>query len=134
MAIDFKSSFGGSSARAATQADDRPKAELWLNIGYEVTVPMVVDGKNVDETRFVSLPTGIPLDTMDKVSARTSNDTFAAFQTARNDLLDQIMKAAEELAPGEEKLLNLQIQLRRVNGERAEIASEENPFVQQLQL
>lgn len=137
--INFDSAFGKNNTRGNVAsngaADDRPKAELWLNVGYTVQVQGTdEEGKAVTEDRFVSLPTGIPVDTMEKVSTRSSNKGYAAFQSARNDLLDQIIAKAESLAPGEDAMLNLQLQIRRVNGEQAEISSEENPFVQKLEL
>lgn len=132
MAIDFnKLSFGKNNAAAAGKpaADARPKAQFWLNIGYDSGVQDESGG-----TKFVSLPVGIPLDNNEKLPTNSRNAEFAAFQAARNDLMEQVMAVAGNLAPGEEKLLNLQIQLRRVNDEAAEIPVENNPFAKKLAL
>lgn len=124
--------FGARSRSAAKPAaQDLPKAQIWLNIGY------LVPATDTREERFVSLPVGIPLDTMEKVSTRSSNTDFALFQQARNDLFDQIMEQANRLAPGEYYVMECQnglaIQIRRVNAE-TEVAApaEGNPYGLQL--
>lgn len=130
MAIDFQKTFGSSSNNVSGSGkDERPKAQLWLNIGYD-------SGVEDDEgrSRFVSLPTGIPLDTQEKLPVNSRNRDFAAFQSARNDLLEQILKAGANLQPGEERILNLQIQLRRVNAEAEQIPASENQFARQIEL
>uniref|UniRef100_A0AAU6VZP0 RNAP1 subunit A n=1 Tax=Pseudomonas phage Arace01 TaxID=3138526 RepID=A0AAU6VZP0_9VIRU len=136
MSLDFPAKFGNSAPKAGEKAAttgtraDQPKAQLWLNIGYPVTVK--VDG--ADEERFVSLPLGIPLDTQEHLATNSRNELFAQFQGARNDLLDQIMDAAKALAPGEDRILNLSIQLRRVNEDAAPVSAENNAFVRKLDL
>lgn len=132
MAIEFNKTFGAnkSSAPAAASTNDRPKSRFWLNIGYDSGVANE-DGKG---TRFVALPAGIPLDGQEKLPTNSRNRDFAAFQAARNDLMDQLMAVAESLQPGEEKLLNLQVQLRRVNDDMAEPDAASNPFARQLDL
>lgn len=130
MAIDFQKTFGSSSNNVSGSGkDERPKAQLWLNIGYDSGVEDD-DGRS----RFVSLPTGIPLDTQEKLPVNSRNRDFAAFQSARNDLLEQILKAGANLQPGEERILNLQIQLRRVNAEAEQIPASENQFARQIEL
>lgn len=129
----FERTFGNLT-KSGPKVDDRPKAEFWMNIGYTSDV-MVNDEL---ETRFISLPTGIPLDTQEKLPTNSRNQVFAAFQGARNDLLDQVMAVAKKLAPGEERIIGeaggLQIQIRRVNGEQPQMKAEENPFRRTLQL
>jgi hypothetical protein len=125
----FGTTFGrGNSARNA--ANDRPKAEVWLNIGMEA--PTIVDGE--DSPRFISLPAGIPLDTMEHLPTNSRNKLFAEFQSARNDLHDQIMEFAKGLEPGQEVIIPLQVQLRRVSEEAPEISREDNSFGVKLDL
>lgn len=132
MAIDFeKLSFGNKNTPAKAANGDAPKAKFWLNIGYAVDVK---DENGNDEERFVSLPQGIPLDTQEALPAKGKNQEWKAFQQARNGLLEQIMAAAQTLEPGEGQLLNLQIQLRRVNEEEVETTIENNPFARTLNL
>lgn len=129
MSLDFNAkTFGAQQAAAATK-EDRPKAEFWLNIGY------LSDVKNPEtgEHRFVSLPQGIPLDTMEPVKTNSSNNEYAAFMSARNDLMDQLLEHARNLAPGQTCDVNLTIQLRRVNEEQAPIDPKNNPYSRKLQ-
>lgn len=126
--IDFNRTFGKpqvGSVKGAAQQAERPKSRFWLNIGY---ASGVLDEHGAD--KFVSLPAGIPLDGQERVNTNSRNAEFAAFQSARNDLLAQIMAVAENLQPGEEKLLQLQVQLRRVNDEAEEIPATQNAFSQ----
>jgi len=117
--------------RQSQSRDDRPKSQYWLNIGYNVDYPLD-DGST--EPRFVSLPTGIPLDGQEHLPTNSKNEAFAAFQSARNSLLDQLMAIAQTLQPGEDKIIKLEVQLRRVNGELETIKNEDNPFVKVLTL
>lgn len=139
MSLDFANRFAPAGTSAASSSTgtrrDLPKAKAWLNIGYTVPV-RVQDGEEVrEETRFVSLPVGIPLDTMDEIQITSRNTEFAQFQAARNGLLSELKAAAEALQPGEERIINLQIQLRHVNDAvTAPAADETNPFVAKLDL
>lgn len=137
MSIDFQKTFGAGSSNVGSgqkQDADRPKAQFWLNVGY------VSDREEEDGSRrFISLPTGIPLDTQEKLPVNSRNEDFAAFQAARNDLLDQFSAVAQKLAPGEERIIGLgdsglAVQIRRVNEEREAIAPEHNTFVKKLAL
>lgn len=112
-------------------------AKFWLNIGYEVEYP--VDG-DTTEMRFLSLPMGIGLDTQEKVATNSQSEVYAAFQTARNELHEQLMAVANTLKPGEAKIVSrdpvtgLCTQLRRVNDEKPAIKSDVNPFTKSLAL
>lgn len=131
MGVDFQKTFGAGSQNVSSNSktEDRPKAQYWLNVGYDSGIEDD-DGKS----RFVSLPTGIPLDTQEKLPTNSRNAEFRAFQSARNKLLEQILSVAKSLAPGEEKILNLSLQLRRVNEEAEDIPADENAFVRKLDL
>ena len=132
MSLNFEHTFGKPQATNSSK-DDRPKAQFWLNIGYPVTVKT----ESGEEQRFVSLPTGIPLDTQEALPTNSRNAEFAAFQAARNNLHDQFMAVAAKLQPGEEKIIGLgdsglALQIRRVNTESAPVSTEQNPFVAAL--
>lgn len=132
MAIDFNKTFGDKSNAAKSGSatkDERPKTKFWINIGYDSGV---ADEQGI--TKFVSLPVGIPLDNQERLPTNSRNQEFAAFQAARNNLVDQIMAVAEKLEPGEEKMLNLQVQLRRINEDQAELPVDENIFAKKLDL
>lgn len=128
MAIDLPKSFGQKN-NAATDKEQRPASQFWLNVGYEVEVPNA-EGQN--ETRFVSLPAGIPLDNIEQLVVKGKNQDWNMFQSARNDLLTQLMAAAQAMEPGEEQIVNLQIQLRRTNNEEVKVDSSTNPFARKL--
>jgi hypothetical protein len=118
MAIDFKSTLNSRNQVQTTTAktERKPTAQFWLNFGY-----MVASTTEGEDSRFVSLPMGIPLDTMDKVSVRSQNQDYAQFQAARNDLLDQMLEAAGALQPGQDYVLEVEgglaVQIRRVAAE-----------------
>lgn len=134
MAINFDFAKLQNPAPAADKKD-RPKAQFWMNVGYEVEVDVTgADGKDVREKRFISLPMGMPLDTMEKLSTKSSNAEFRALQGARNHLLEQVLAAAANMKPGETQLVNLQIELRRVNDEHEAIPTDVNPFIKALNL
>lgn len=126
--------FNRSALEANTQAavvgKEMPKSQYWLNIGYEVEVPNE-DGELVNT--FVSLPFGLPLDNMEPVKTGSKNQRYAALQQAKNALLDALLAHAKEMPAGSEEIIDLKIQLRRVNGEaEVSISNGENPFVKKI--
>ncbi|QLF80709.1 hypothetical protein SP5M_0004 [Escherichia phage vB_EcoP_SP5M] len=120
-----KFTFGQSNAAATTAKTDKPKAQFWLNIGY-------VANEGSEEEKFISLPTGIPLDTQEPLPTNSSNADFRAMRCAQNDLLEQLIEYAQNLEPGEEGIINLQVQLRRVKAEAADIPADENKYARKL--
>lgn len=127
--IDFSKTFGGKAAPAA--AEQREKAQFWMNLGYHVDVTVEGEAGPEQQTRFVSLPIGLPLDGMEPVKVNGNNASWRAFQEARNSLLKQLQDGAQGLEPGEERLVQLDVVIRRVKGEdqTPAIADEANPFV-----
>ena len=111
------------TAAAASAKEERIPAKFWLNVGYEVEVTGS-DGTN--ETRFVSLPVGLPLDTQQHKASRGTGEV-AQIISAGNDLLDELVKAAQAIPPGGTQIVNLQIQIRHVQ-EQNVVASGNNPF------
>lgn len=111
MALDLARLAAPSNAAPAS-ANQKPSAQVWLNLGYDVEV---TNADGTIETRFVSLPVGIPVDTTDPVEMRGRNADYLAFTKRRNELLETLQAAAKGLKPGEEtKVSGLQIQIRRV--------------------
>lgn len=130
-----------SNATAASNAA-KPKAEFWLNVGYNVVID-VVDAQDVttQEARFVSLPSGIALDTMNLLPTDSQSEAYRAFQTARNGLHDALMNVAKTLKAGEERIIGgtgapgeLVLQLRRVAAPATPVQAASNPFVMALKL
>lgn len=125
-----------SAGNKGTDKESRPKALLWLNIGYPITVTAVEDGKEIQVTKFVSLPVGIPLDTSDEVPEKGSTAEFRMMQAARNELLKKLIAKGMSLQPGEEADLGgkLTIQLRRVKEDAEPIPTNQNVFIADLDL
>lgn len=141
--LDFnRGTIGGTApvAGASTGSKrDLPKANGWLNFGYTVVIAGAAEGET--EERFVSLPVGIPVDTMEPLAINSRNQQYAQFQSARNDLLAQLKAALATMQPGEEKIValdpqtGLSVQLRRVNDPAAVPAADaSNPFAIKLGL
>lgn len=151
--LNFANRFGdagaassNSGAPAAGQTGTRrdlPKASVWVNLGAIVTVLVQVEGSEEtrEEQRFIPIPVGIPLDTMEPITINTRNVEYGQFQSARNDVLAQLKAAGENLKPGEEKIIcfdgntGLAVQMRRVNdAAQVPAADESNPFAVKLAL
>ncbi|QXV74322.1 RNA polymerase RNAP1 subunit A protein [Rhizobium phage RHEph16] len=116
MALNFNAP---ATRPAATQAQERPQTQYWLNIGI-----VAQDGT------FVALPNGLPLDTMEKRTIRGSNQEWNALQSASNSLLDMLLEQIKELTPGQEEVINgLSIQIKRVKNDAGVIAADSNPFL-----
>ena len=123
--LDFDSAAKTNTAAASgtnnrrTQAQDRPSAKLWLNVGYDAN------------GRFVNLPVGIPVDSMELLPIRGQNEEWVQFQSARNRLLKAIQEAGDNLEPGAEVEVKLTVKLRKVNEELA-VSAEDNVFTTDL--
>ena len=117
---------------ANNNTENRPKAEFWMNVGY--TVEVEIDGEM--EERFISLPFGIPLDSMKPLELKGSSDLFVYLRQAQNQLLEAVMEAAHQLQPGEAKVIGagdqLAVEIRRIRGERTDVKSDVNPFVKKI--
>jgi hypothetical protein len=125
-----------SNTNTNTPTTTKPVANYWLNIGYTIEVDVDSDSGPKTETRFISLQSGIALDTLPDLDTK-GGDGFRKMQAARNDLRDQLIETARDMIPGEERILGtmdcgLQLQLRRVNDAKAAIKSTENPFSKRL--
>lgn len=130
MSLDFTpTKFGQQAAAGKPAQDDRPKAELWVNVGYT--------SEMLDENGapyFISLAQGIPVDTLEPLPTNSRNDRYAAFNAGRNDLQEQLLQFAADLAPGEARVIKLEVQIRRVNAPAEPISAENNPMVRKLSL
>lgn len=95
-------------AFARNDQQELPRSEFWLNIGYDAG------------DRFVNLPVGMPIGTMDPLPIRGQNPEWNEFTAARNALLEALKELGAGLEPGAEiEIPNLVIKLRRVNEEAA---------------
>lgn len=106
------------NSQAQQAQAERSPSMYWVNIGYEVANP------ETGETTFVSLPFGLPLDSMRKVAGSSQ------LAEAKNFLLESLLQHMQkEMRPGESQIIsNLQVQLR-VASEPKAANPEENPFI-----
>ena len=130
MAIDFAERFAtGASTRNQRRSgnqDDRPEAQFWLNIGYET------EGNEDGNFTFVSLPTGIALDTQEPANVNVNNEDMADFRNSQNDLLSQLLAYAGDMEPGEERIIKLSVQLRRKKDKAAPKDINKSKFAKKL--
>ena len=95
---------GNTSAK-----EEKQQAMVYLNVG--VTIPMPnAEGEVVDT--FVSLPFGLPLDTMAKMVARGNNAHWNAMVDLKNGLLEALTTLGNAQEAGTGKVLpKLEVQI-----------------------
>ena len=103
---------GGKPASRGNEP--RPQAEFFINVGVPMTRTIERDGEMVEEEILLSLPFGLPLDTMNELVIRGNNEQWNADAAARNELLKALVKMGEGLDAGTGKMLpKLAVQLYR---------------------
>ncbi len=103
---------GGKPASRGNEP--RPQAEFFINVGVPITRTVERDGEMVEEEILLSLPFGLPLDTMNELVIRGNNEQWNADAAARNELLKALVKMGEGLDAGTGKMLpKLAVQLYR---------------------
>lgn len=99
---------------ASRSNEPRPQAEFFINVGVPITRTVERDGEMVEEEILLSLPFGLPLDTMNELVIRGNNEQWNADAAARNELLKALVKMGEGLDAGTGKMLpKLAVQLYR---------------------
>lgn len=117
-----KLKFGAKAPAASAIVEEKVKSQLWVNVGYSIEV----EGEEV----FVSIPMGIPVDSIKELPMNTRNAEFNLLNQARNQLLADIIAAADDLEAGESHVLELEVQLRRIDKEPDPLpAGSRNPFL-----
>ena len=97
-----------NNTRTTAKGDEeRRQSKLWVNLGY----------KNADG-KFVNLPVGIPIDTMELLAVRGQSEDWVKLTHERNMLIKQLQAIGDDMEPGQEQMLPLEVQLRRVGNER----------------
>lgn len=87
-----------------TDRADLPKSKFWLNVGYEA-----------EDGRFVNLSQGIALDNIEALKTDTNNEEFNELRASQNELAEDLVREAEGMQPGEERVVYLQVRLRRIS-------------------
>ena len=96
-----------SNNRTTAKGDEeRRQSKLWVNLGC----------KNADG-KFVNLPVGIPIDTMELLAVRGQSEDWVKLTHERNMLIKQLQAIGDDMEPGQEQMLPLEVQLRRVGNE-----------------
>lgn len=106
---------GRTGGTTGIARQDRPAAKTWLNVGYQV------------EDKFVNLPLGLAIDTMEPAQVRGQNEEWVMLQNARNELLKELQALGDSLQPGEEQEINLIVKIRHVN-DAVSVDPETNPL------
>lgn len=95
-----------------TAKEESKEAKVWLNVGANITI----DGVST----FISLPLGIPMDTMKPAKGT------GTYSQAKNSLLASIMQMAEGVQPGEGKTLTgLDVQIYHRSEKQESVAAPE---------
>lgn len=122
--------FTANTSNSNNNKEPQKKSEFWCNIG-KITGSGNEDGKY----SFLNIPFGIPLDNINPVDTRSSNEEYAKFCQAQNTLLRKLMEKAATLKPGESTILNLDVQLVRRRAENDTYGDEEtNQFLIDLDI
>lgn len=120
---------GKKETGSAMGKGERPQADVYLNIGITVQIPNA-DGQMEDV--FLSLPYGLPLDTMNELVIRGNNTEWNQTAAARNDLLKALVQMGNSLDSGTGKVMaNLEVQLYKRN-EQKEAHADNNVMSQLL--
>lgn len=112
-----------------TTANGKPKkpaAKFWLNPGIDYVDPAT------DETIFIGMPQGLPLDTMDEVKVPARKSPYQDLQKGKNSLLRQLNEIANELAPGETTTVNLVCQIRRAEESGEQVVDSDSAISQAI--
>lgn len=94
---------GGTAGAKAPRLDRfgnvLPDAEFWLNIGLDLPIYDPETGE--EKIEFVSLPIGLPLDTMSEMEVRGKNRRWNTIVAAKNQILQLLVASSKEtLEPG----------------------------------
>lgn len=104
------------------EKSEKKESMVYLNIG--ITIPMPNAQGEIEDT-FVSLPFGLPLDTMSKSIARGNNAHWNGVVDLKNGLLEALTTLAQSFEPGSGKVMpKLECQLyHRKDKQEAQAAS-----------
>lgn len=115
--IDFNEPAANNTNNGAGNAQQRPQAKTWLNIGGYM--PFQQSDGTVEQV-FVGTPVGMPLDTQQPMKGNSS------LAKRKNGLLEKLQKLAMELEPGESReITGLVLQITRVS-DQASVPSDDD--------
>jgi hypothetical protein len=85
-----------------------PESRGWINVGRVMNLP---DQNGQLVKRFVNLGLGIPVDSIPKFKASPNNK----LRQKQNVLREQLLALLDEMQGGEERVLHLEVRIRRIN-------------------
>lgn len=111
----------GKTGTTEGKREERVPSKIWLNVG----VPVTIDGEVV----FVSLPSGLPIDDMKQKKVSGGID-YANLMQCKNGLLEELQKLGSKLAPGERRIVPLEVEIYRVAEEQSATGdASDNPLL-----
>jgi len=114
----------------ATSSNDRTPSQFWMNIG--ITIPIQKEDGSVEDTH-VSLPVGLPLDSMEEQAVKGKSKDWRNLVQAKNGLLRHVKMVAEGLESGDAVVLDkFTVELRRTPAAQSSEPSIDNPLIGQL--
>ena len=125
--IDFNAPSTLNTAAAGTNGQARPKAMKWLNIGYQVDVTDPETGEV--ETITVTLPVGLPIDTMSPRETNSKSPKFRKLMAASNKLRADVETLFDNIAAGETAEMKGLRVFATHGGKAAEIPEGENELL-----
>lgn len=97
------------AGNTAAKEEKKAAAMVYLNVGITIPLPNQ-QGEMVDT--FVSLPFGLPLDTMSKMVAKGNNQEWNQLVDLKNGLLEALTKLGNTQEPGTGKVIpKLEVQV-----------------------
>jgi len=116
--------------KTSNNSDERTPSEFWMNIG--VTIPVQKEDGTTEMTH-VSLPVGLPLDSMQEQAVKGKSKDWRNLVQAKNGLLRFVKTQAEALEAGDSKVLeNFTVELRRTPAAQSAEPSIDNPLIGQI--
>lgn len=117
--------FGGKSSK-----EDFVPSLTWVNVGYYTTV---TNDEGIEEEVFVSLPVGIPMDSVKTLPTDTRSNFLNELNQAKNDLTKQLKAVFDEMESGSSKKTTaLSIQLFKAEERLDRPETETNRFTKKI--
>lgn len=105
---------------APSYGKPRKETKLWLNPGYRA---------KGEAERFVSVPLGLGVDTMEFIEPKGSNQDWLNFVEARNQLLANLQAIGDAMEPGQEVPIYLELRLHKAAEKKKPSEQADNPYL-----
>lgn len=112
---DMRGELFNKNQQTNASANEKAKAQVWLNIGIEPKGLVNEDGTPV----FITLPYNLALDTMPDCNINSTNKEFAIRQNSKNQLKALLIETGMKLEPGESREVHLVCKVYRAKPSEA---------------